>query len=81
VVHLETARQQGLDTVALTDEGGETTLRTLADGLEVELLQWRVAWWQESPRMRYHVRDLADGAEGWVWADFLKTLPSPAERE
>jgi len=81
MVHLETARQQGLDTVALTDQDGATTRCTLADGLRVELLAWRVAWWQEAPRMRYHVRSLGDGAEGWVWADFLKTPPSPAETE
>jgi hypothetical protein len=81
VVHLDTARQQGLDTVALTDQSGDRTLRTLDDGLEVELLEWRVAWWQEAPRMRYRVRSLGDDTEGWVWADFLKTVPSPPERD
>jgi hypothetical protein len=79
VVHLETARLQGLDTVALTDQSGRKTLRVLADGLEVEMLAWRVVWWQEGPRMRYRVRSIGDGTEGWVWADFLKPLPgSPA---
>jgi hypothetical protein len=66
---------RGLNTVSLTNEGESPTSQALADGLEVELLAWRVVWWHQGPRMRYRVRTLDDGSEGWVWADFLKALP------
>ena len=77
LVFHEPARLQGLDGVVLTDEAG-TTVRELTDGQEVEMLGWRLAWWEGGPRMRYNIRCPTDDRAGWVWADFLRTIPKPA---
>jgi hypothetical protein len=61
-----------LDPVPLTDDADMRTLRTLTDGEEVEVLAWR----QRQP-VRYHVRCIADGAEGWVAAESLRASRTP----
>jgi len=78
MVHHEKARTHGQDTVLLTDESGTETLRKLADGQEVEMLAWRLAW-RQGPRMLYRVSCLNDGKVGWVRAEFLRTMASAAQ--
>jgi hypothetical protein len=65
--------------VVFTDEYGKcpTTVR-LQDGAEVEVLAWRP---RGSAGTRYRVRNQADGADGWLGADDLRTTATrpPAE--
>jgi hypothetical protein len=63
---------QKLGDVSLTDESSTRTLRTLADGQEVEILGWR-----QRPSVHYNVRCLSGGAEGWVAADCLRASRDP----
>jgi hypothetical protein len=76
VVQYERARMEGLDTVVLTDEDGTSTVRGLADGEEVEMVAWRLAW-REGPRMLYQVRCVGDDTVGWIQAELLHALPEP----
>jgi hypothetical protein len=65
--------------VLFTDEYGKcpATAR-LPDGAEVEVLGWRP---RGSAGTRYRVRNHADGADGWLGADELRTtaIRPPAE--
>ena len=65
--------------VLFTDEHGTcpTSVRR-QDGAEVEVLAWRP---RGSAGTRYRVRDQADGADGWLMADELRTtaIRPPAE--
>ena len=63
---------QKLGDVSLTDESNTRTLRTLTDGQEVEILGWR-----QRPSVRYNVRCVSGGAEGWVVADCLRASRDP----
>jgi hypothetical protein len=58
---------QKLGDVPLTNESDTQTLITLADGLEVEILGWR-----QRPSVRYNVRCVSTGTEGWVLANCLR---------
>jgi hypothetical protein len=69
--------------VRLTDQYGKFPAVQLRDGAEVEVLAWRP---RGSAGTRYRVRDQADGADGWLGADELRTTairpsakPAPAE--
>jgi hypothetical protein len=61
-----------LGAVVLSDEKETRTLRTLADGQEVEILAWR-----QRPSVRYHVRCLSGDAEGWLAAECLRASRDP----
>ena len=65
--------------VVFTDEYGKcpTTVR-LQDGAEVEVLAWRPG---VSAGTRYRVRNQANGADGWLGANDLRTtaIRLPAE--
>ena len=65
--------------VVFTDEYGKipTTTR-LQDGAEVEVLAWRP---RGSAGPRYRVRNQANGADGWLGANELRTTANrlPAE--
>jgi hypothetical protein len=74
IVAHERARMLGVHAVVLTDESGTTTLQALADGQEVEMLAWRLAW-RQGPQMLYRVSCLGDGAVGWVRAELLRGSP------
>jgi hypothetical protein len=63
---------QGLGAVPLTDERDRRTLRTLSDGQEVEILAWR-----QRPHVRYHVRCVSRGVEGWLDAECLRATRTP----
>ena len=57
--------------VLLTDGYGKCPATVgLRDGAEVEVLAWRP---RGSAGTRYRVRDQADGADGWLRADELRT--------
>jgi hypothetical protein len=71
IVTHERARILGVHAVVLTDESGTTTLQALADGQEVEMLEWRLAW-RQGPQMLYRVCCLGNGALGWVRAELLR---------
>ena len=74
IVAHERARMLGVHAIVLTDESGTTTLQALADGQEVEMLAWRLAW-RQGPQMLYRVSCLGDGAVGWVRAELLRGSP------
>jgi len=63
---------QKLGDVPLTDESDTQTLGTMADGLEVEILGWR-----QRPSVRYNVRCVSSGTEGWVLANYLRASRDP----
>jgi hypothetical protein len=71
---------EGPDTIPLTDEGSVTIPADLVDGQAVEVLAWR-----QRPHVRYHVRCLSDGVEGWLDARYLRAtrapLPTPSPEE
>src|SRR6185295_15946437 len=48
--------------VALMDDGGASTLGSLVDGNEVEIL----AWLPRGSGTRYRVRSTREGLEGWL---------------
>jgi hypothetical protein len=57
--------------VLFTDQYGQCPATVgLQDGAEVEVLAWRP---RGSAGTRYRVRDQADGADGWLGADELRT--------
>ena len=57
--------------VVFTDEYGKCpSTGRLPDGAEVEVLGWRPGG---SAGTRYRVRNQADGADGWLGADELRT--------
>ena len=65
--------------VVFTDEYGKCpTTVELPDGAEVEVLAWRP---RGSAGTRYRVRNQANGADGWLGADDLRTtaIRLPAE--
>jgi len=64
--------RQKVDAVPLTDQSYTRTLQTLADGQEVEILGWR-----QHPSVRYNVRCVSGGAEGWVAAESLRASRDP----
>ena len=66
--------------VLMTDEHGIPVTAGLRDGVEVEVLAWRP---RGSAGTRYRVCDRADGIDGWLAADELRTtamrpIPDPA---
>ena len=63
---------QKLGDVSLTNESYTRTLRTLADGQEMEIPGWR-----QRPSVHYNVRCVSGGAEGWVVADCLRASRDP----
>ena len=65
--------------VVFTDQYGKcpTTVR-LQDGAEVEVLAWRP---RGSAGTRYRVRNQANGADGWLGADDLRTTAIRAAAE
>ena len=71
VNRITTGKQDPGD-VHLTDEHDTQMLRELADGQEVEILGWR-----QRPRVRYHVRCVSGGTEGWVAAEWLRASRDP----
>lgn len=60
--------------VALASTGGEVAVDGLSDAQTVEILSWR-------PRSRegllYQVRRIADGAEFWIEARYLRRQAAP----
>lgn len=64
--------------VPLTDTNGTPLANDLADGQQVEILAWR-------PRSRegllYQIRRLADGAEWWIGAQYLRRQCVPEGTE
>lgn len=65
--------------VALTDDTGSTTIASLADGTEVDIVAWR----PRGSSTRYCVRSPRDGFEGWLPAANLRgsharVAPAPA---
>ncbi len=74
------ARTLGMHAVVLTDESGTTTLQSLADGQEVEMLAWRLAW-RQGPHMLYRVSCIGDGAVGWVRAELLRGSPDKSSAQ
>ena len=60
----------GTRPVLLTDENGLPATAGLRDGVEVEVLAWRP---RGSAGTRYRVCDRADGVDGWLSADELRT--------
>ena len=63
--------------VVLTDTSGQVPSSSLADGVEVEVLEWRP---RGAGGTRYRVRAGRDGADGWLHASNLRTVlvPPPA---
>jgi hypothetical protein len=61
--------------VFLTNEHGIPGDTVLRDGSEIEVVAWR-------PRgldgTRYRIRGCADGADGWLAAEELRTTAAPA---
>lgn len=64
--------------VSLTNEHGVPGDTVLRDGSEIEVLAWR-------PRgidgTRYRIRRCADGVDGWLAAEELRTTPARATAE
>ena len=57
--------------IVLTDYAGETPLRSLADGTEVEILAWRPLGLGGA---RYQVHSLRDCREGWLATENLRVV-------
>ena len=61
--------------VTLMSEDGLTSLATLSDGVEVEIVAWRP---RRAGGTMYCVRQTSGVAEGWVAAVSLRPHPIPA---
>ncbi len=69
--HVFVNRSLDASPVLFTDEHGNYSATVgLRDGAEVEVLAWRP---RGSAGTRYRVRNQADGADGWLGADELRT--------
>ena len=64
--------------VSLTDSEGTTTVTTLPDGTEVEILAWRP---RRSGATLYRVQPTSGGKEGWLSGSSLKAPPAPAPQK
>ena len=62
------------DRVTLTDDSGTSTLGTVPDGVEVEIVAWRP---RRGGDTRYRVVTTGDRVEGWLGAGSLKPRPAP----
>jgi len=62
----------------LTDSEGTTTVTTLPDGTEVEILAWRP---RRSGATLYRVQPTSGGKEGWLSGASLKAHPAPAPQK
>lgn len=60
--------------VTLTDEGGATSVASVTDGTEVDIVAWRP---RGSHGTRYCVRSSREGFEGWLPAVNLRRSLSP----
>jgi len=65
-----TSRSNGSGRVMLTDDSGTSTLATVPDGVEVEILAWRP---RRGGDTRYRVVPTNGGVEGWLGAASLRT--------
>ena len=71
-----TCRGAGSGRLALTDDTGTTTVATVADGVEVEILAWRP---RRGGETRYRVATTNGEVEGWLGAASLRPpQPPPA---
>lgn len=61
------SQQPEAERVPLINEAGMSTMGELVDGQEVEIVAWR-----QRPHVRYHVRCISSGAEGWMEAECLR---------
>jgi len=64
--------------VSLTDSEGTTTVTTLPDGTEVEILAWRP---RRSGATLYRVQPTSGGKEGWLSGASLKAQPAPVPQK
>ena len=64
----------GTRPVMLTDEKGTVSLASLGDGAEVEIQAWQP---RGAGGIRYRVRSMNDGVEGWLGAASLRPSPLP----
>jgi hypothetical protein len=67
-----TGRGAGSGRVGLMDDSGTSTVATIAEGAEVEILAWRP---RRGGETRYRVVPTNGGVEGWLGAASLQPRP------